>query len=215
MVKEQGLDLRFGASTLVSWFFCMAPLSALFVVLFYGILRQRDVPRERALLLGFGTPIFYRTAHLSHNMFLMITTFGCFWLLCPRPADALPLSPKRVYWAGFLGGWCLALDYAGVIPLLCLYAYLILERALGGSVARDPRIVPLRCGQRAAGALPALHAVVDVRQPLPAGSVLDAGHELHGPRVARDSVAEPEFTVAASGSCRRLGASDVAGADLR
>jgi hypothetical protein len=132
-VKEQGLELRFGAATVVSSVFCMAPLSALFVVFFYGILRERGVPRERAVLLafllGFGTPIFYRTAHLVHNMFLMMTTFGCFWLLWPRPADALPLPPKRVYWAGFLGGWCLALDYAGVIPLLCFYAYLILARA--------------------------------------------------------------------------------------
>jgi hypothetical protein len=130
--KERGLELRFGATTVVTSVFCMAPLAALFVVFLYGILRERGVPRERAVLLAllfaFGTPLFYRTAHLVHNVFLMMTSFGCFWLLWPRPADALPVPPKRVYWAGFLGGWCVALDYAGVIPLLCFYGYLILAR---------------------------------------------------------------------------------------
>jgi len=31
-----------------------------------------------AFLFAFGTPVFFRQAHLNHNMFLMYATFGAF-----------------------------------------------------------------------------------------------------------------------------------------
>ena len=85
LVKAAGLDLRFGASTAITSVFLMAPTSALFVVLMFAVLARRGVERGRAawlaLLFGFGTPVFYRTAHLNHNMFLMEAIFGAFVLV--------------------------------------------------------------------------------------------------------------------------------------
>ena len=132
LVKQRGLELRFGASTAVTSVFLMAPLSALFAVFIYFILRRRDVGRRRAValtfLFAFGTPLFYRTAYLNHNVFLMMTIFLAFWLLWPRPEDAIPIAPWRVTTAGFLAGFGIALDYAGVVPLLWLYGYLLVVR---------------------------------------------------------------------------------------
>ena len=42
-VRERGLELRFGAATFVTSAFCMAPLSAAFVVLMFGVLRRRGI----------------------------------------------------------------------------------------------------------------------------------------------------------------------------
>ena len=138
-VQAQGLSLRFGASAFITSAFCMAPLTAWFVVLFFRTLRRRGIPEPRAIgfafLFAFGTPIFYRAAHLVHNQFLMMVVFGAFLLLW-RTEEG-PVPRRRVLGAGFLAGTCLALDYAGVIPLLWLYAYLGLPRwqELGGDLA--------------------------------------------------------------------------------
>ena len=132
LVKERGLELRFGASTVVTSVFLMAPLSALFAVFIFSILRRRGVKRGRAValtfLFAFGTPLFYRTATLNHNVFLMMSVFVAFWLLWPQPKDAVPIAPWKVTLAGFLAGFCIALDYAGVVPLLWLYGYLLAVR---------------------------------------------------------------------------------------
>ena len=131
-VEERGLQLRFGAAAFVTSAFCMAPLTAAFVVLMYGVLLRRGIPGPRAvgfaLLFAFGTPVFYRVAHLVHNQFLMMVVFGAFVLLWRPPRDEAPVAPRNVAWAGFLAGTCLALDYAGVIPLLALFAYLFVPR---------------------------------------------------------------------------------------
>ena len=131
-VTEKGLDLRFGGATVATSVFLMSPLAALFTVFLFSILRRRGVARPLALglavLFAFGTPLFYRTAHLSHNVFLMMCVFTSFWLLWPGPGERLPQGGGRVALAGFLGGFGLALDYAGVVPLLWLYAYLVVVR---------------------------------------------------------------------------------------
>ena len=127
--KENGLTLRFGAATVVTSAFLMAPLSALVVVLMFQILLDRGVNQRRALglalLFGFGTPVFFRTGILNHNMMVMYTTFVAFYLLWVLPGGAVPASLNRRMGAGFLAGVGLALDYSGVIPLLVLFGYLI------------------------------------------------------------------------------------------
>lgn len=140
LVQQRGLELRFGGSAFVTTAFLMAPLSALFVALMFGLLVRRGVPRGKAtllaLLFGFGTPIFFRTSALNHNMFVMWAVFGSFLLMWPRGAARVAGVPLRNrVLAGGLAGLALALDYAGVVPLLALYAYLVFDRA---------RFVPFR-----------------------------------------------------------------------
>ncbi len=133
LVQERGLELRFGGAAAVTTTFLMAPLSALFVAIMFGVLVRQGVPSGKAtllaLLFGFGTPIFFRTEALNHNMFLMWATFGSFLLLMPKGDRAVPVSLRNRLFAGVLGGVCVALDYAGVVPLLAIYAYLVFERA--------------------------------------------------------------------------------------
>ena len=132
IVKARGLDLRFGAATVVTSVFCMAPLSALFVVLMFGIMKKRGIPERRAaglsLLFAFATPLFYRTAHLNHNVFLMMTVFLLYWLIWSEKEDQ-SLSAWRLIGAGLCAGLSLALDYAGAVPLLFFYFFWGISRA--------------------------------------------------------------------------------------
>jgi hypothetical protein len=132
LVSERGLELRFGAATFVTTAFFMAPLTAAFLVFFYDVLRQRAVdPRHAAgltMLLGFGTPIFFRSTGLNHNMFVMYGMFVAFALLWTPAGTAEPVTRGRRFLAGFFGAITLATDYIGVIILPLLYAYLVLRR---------------------------------------------------------------------------------------
>ncbi|MEO6710169.1 MAG: hypothetical protein ABI054_02035 [Planctomycetota bacterium] len=135
-----GQDLRLGASALVTSVFLMAPLSALFTLLVYSFLLRRNVPRSRAvwlsLLFAFGTPIWYRTAHLNHNMFLMEALFGAFLILFEAPDRAYEPSLRRRVWAGFLLGLAVSLDYAGVIPAVIIGLYFLWNRAAAAGLRR-------------------------------------------------------------------------------
>jgi hypothetical protein len=133
LVKERGLALRFGASTFITTAFLMAPASAVLAVLFYTLLIGRRVaPADAAgltFVLAFGTPIFFRTSTLNHNLFVMygmFAAFACLWATSGRDA---PLAVRRRLLAGFFGGICLATDYIGLIILPLLYAYFVLPRA--------------------------------------------------------------------------------------
>ena len=130
-VAQEGLDLKLGGAAAVTTALFMAPLSALFLVLIFQLLLARGVGQGRAtayaLLLGFATPIFFRTSALSHNLMTMYVTFLSFWLLWPRE-DGKAAALSRRIWAGALAGTALALDYSGVVALLCLYAYLLFSR---------------------------------------------------------------------------------------
>ena len=132
-VKLAGLDLRFGASTAITSVFLMAPLSALLVVLMYHLLLQRGLAERKAIwlamLFAFATPVFFRTAHLNHNMFLMEAVFAAFVLLWVRDGTAGGLSMRRRLGAGLLCGIAFALDYAGLFPAAVLTGYLVFTRA--------------------------------------------------------------------------------------
>lgn len=136
LVRERGLELRFGAATAVTSVFFMAPITAGFLVYFYGVLLRRGLsPRDAtsvALLLGFCTPIFFRQASLNHNMFVMYAMFIAFCLLWDRPAEG-PVPLRNRLLAGFFGGITLATDYVGVIILPLLYFYLLVSRMRSAS----------------------------------------------------------------------------------
>ncbi len=131
-VRERGLDLRFGAATMITSAFFMAPFSALAVLQMFHLLRRRGLAPGRAtglaFLFGFGTPVFFRTAHLNHNLFVMHAMFLAFALLWVRPEEQAPASLGRRLGAGLCAGFCLAADYVGVIILPLLFGYLVLAR---------------------------------------------------------------------------------------
>jgi hypothetical protein len=140
LVKQAGLDLRFGASTALTSVFLMAPLTACFAVLVFEVLRRRAVERGRAvwlaLLFAFGTPVFYRTAHLNHNMFLMETTFAAFLLVWLGSDERRALSlGRRVAFGALLGATC-ALDYAGFVLAGMLFLYFAVPRLASAGLAR-------------------------------------------------------------------------------
>jgi hypothetical protein len=132
LVKNRGLDLRFGAATFITTAFFMAPITAGFLVFFYGVLIGRGLTRRQStgltFLLAFCTPIFFRTTGLNHNMFVMYGTFFAFALLWVRPGGAFPVSLDRRIWAGFWCGFMIATDYVSVVIVPVLYAYLVLPR---------------------------------------------------------------------------------------
>jgi hypothetical protein len=138
-VKAAGLDLRFGAATAITSAFLMAPLCAALVVLMYSTLLARGIERSRsvwlAFLFAFATPVFYRSAHLNHNVFLMLVLFSAFLLLWPRPGEAARVSTARRAWAGFLCGMAISLDYAGVVPAGILALYFVISRARAAGLA--------------------------------------------------------------------------------
>jgi hypothetical protein len=132
LAKLAGKDLRLGASAAVTSVFLMAPLSALFTVLVFQFLLRRGVARPRAvwlaLLFAFGTPIWYRTAHLNHNMFLMEALFAAFLILFREPGREFAHSTAQRAWVGFLLGIAIALDYAGVFPAVVLGLWFLWTR---------------------------------------------------------------------------------------
>jgi hypothetical protein len=132
LVKERGLDLRFGGAAVVTTVFFMAPLAAWFLAYFYGLLRERQVSPGHAaaltFLLGFGSPLFYRATVLGHNMFVMFAMFLSFSCLWVRPGRAFPVSLKRRLLAGGFAGLTLATDYIGIMIMPLLYFYLFLPR---------------------------------------------------------------------------------------
>ncbi len=141
-----GLDLRFAASTVITSVFLMAPLSALFAVIVYSVFLRRGVDRKRsiwlALLFAFGTPIFYRTAHLNHNMFLMEALFGAFVVAWMSSGEkfALSLNARAVF--GVLLGTACALDYAGFVPAAVVFFYWFATRARAAGLVLALRETP-------------------------------------------------------------------------
>jgi hypothetical protein len=132
LARENGWELKLGAVAAITAVLLMAPLSALVVLLAFDFLAARGVARSRAallaMLLGFGTPILFRTAHLNHNMMVMYAAFGAFLALAPRgPSDRLVprAGAARHFAAGLLAGVAPMSDYSGVVPLLCLGVWVL------------------------------------------------------------------------------------------
>lgn len=132
LVRERGLDLRFGAATVVTSVFFMAPIAALFLVVFHDLLRRRGLPSplavELTLLLGFGTPLFFRTSTLNHNLFVMYAMFVSFVLLWTSANAAGAAATRRLLLAGLFAGLTLATDYVGVLLMPLLWAYCVVAR---------------------------------------------------------------------------------------
>lgn len=129
---RRGYDVKFGLAAFVMQFLCMAPTSALGVVTMFYVLRRlfgsNKVALWLSLLYAFGTPVFFRSGFLNHNMMLgHIAFMGFVALWTERGPGKLSLA-KRFFLAGLAGGTALLFDYSGVIFLLGLFAYGIAKR---------------------------------------------------------------------------------------
>ncbi|MCW5977037.1 MAG: hypothetical protein KIT09_03130 [Bryobacteraceae bacterium] len=124
---RRGYDIKFGLAALAMQTGCMATTSALGAVMIFLALR-RLLDSERAalwlaLLYAFGTPVFFRTGYLNHNMMLgHVAFFGflCLW----NPGGMFRWTlPSRSFLAGVTGGAAVLFDYSGSVLLLGLFAY--------------------------------------------------------------------------------------------
>jgi hypothetical protein len=154
---NRGYDIKLGLAALVMQWFCMAPLSAAGVVLMFFALIPLLNSDQRALwfalLYAFGTPVFYRTGFLNHNMMLGHFAFAAFLLLW-NYRERLPCSPAtRLTLAGFAAGLGVLLDYSGGILLLALFFYSTYRRIKSGeaSAARMVISTAIRFGFGALG----------------------------------------------------------------
>lgn len=146
-VRERGLDVRFGLASIVIQLGLVAPFGALTMVVMRRWLRRAGVaPRAAtalALLYGFGTPIFFRSAFLSQNLFV-----SHFLLLA---VAALPLrhepaaSPGRLAAAGLALGTTVLCDYSGVVAVLAVGLWALADawRREGDLASGIVRTLPL------------------------------------------------------------------------
>jgi hypothetical protein len=124
---RRGFDVKFGLAAFVMQFLAMAPSSALGVVAMFYALRQ-VLASDRAalwfsLVYAFGTPVFFRTGYLNHNlMFGHIVFLGFMALWNPSRAPR-PGVTTRFLLAGLAGGLAILFDYSGAILAAGLLLY--------------------------------------------------------------------------------------------
>jgi hypothetical protein len=115
----------------------MAPLTALAGVLFYGVLRRLQLAQGRALLyavlLVFGTPLFFRAGYLNHNHILGLAVFLGFVILWRPDAEPQGPGPRALAIAGALGGFAIFCDYSAAVPAAFLFGYALLRLWTSGS----------------------------------------------------------------------------------
>ncbi len=133
---ERGLDVKLFLGAWVMHAFCMAPSSALGVVAIFWVLR-RQLGRERlalglALLYAFGTPVFFRTGFLNHNLMLGHIAFFGFLALWSFGRWSEHSDRARYLFAGVTGGTAVLFDYSGVVVLFALFLYGIAKSVAAG-----------------------------------------------------------------------------------
>jgi len=129
---RRGVDVKLELAAFVMQVFCMAPSSALGVVLIYlGLLftiRSVRASMWLALAYAFATPVMFRTGFLNHNLMLGHIAFGGFLLLWnPWQGDRLSLRARQVL-CGLAGGLAILFDYSGVIFLAGLGVYAVVKQ---------------------------------------------------------------------------------------
>ncbi len=131
---RRGLDIKLGLAAFIMQAFCMAPATALAVVLMFAVFRRLFRSDRAALWLSlvyaFATPVFFRTGFLNHNLMLGHIAFAGFVALWD-PWDALPWRLRtRFMLAGLAGGTAILFDYTGVVFIVALGLYGFVKRGL-------------------------------------------------------------------------------------
>jgi hypothetical protein len=128
---RRGLEVKFGLAAIIMQVFCMAPISALGVVAMHFALRRYTRSEGEAvglaILYAFGTPVFFRTGYLNHNMILGHVTFAGFLAMWNVAGSSRWSTGKRCVLGGLAGGMALLLDYSGVVLLLGLFFYALIQ----------------------------------------------------------------------------------------
>ena len=129
---RRGLDIKLGMAAMVMQWFFMAPSSALAVVLMFfvlaAVLQSDRKAMWLALLYGFGTPVFFRTGFLNHNLLLGHIAFAGFAVLW-NPWHGTRLTNRtREFLCGLAGGLTILFDYTGAVLILGLGMYAVLKR---------------------------------------------------------------------------------------
>jgi hypothetical protein len=137
---RRGFDIKFGLASVIMQGLCMAPVSALGVVAMFYLLRRVFGSDKTAfwlaLLYAFGTPVFFRTGFLNHNMMMgHFTLMGFLAIWNPWGSMRLP-SGLRFFLGGLAGGAALLLDYSGVVMLAALFCYAIARSHDAGRMFR-------------------------------------------------------------------------------
>jgi len=129
---RRGLDIKFGLGSFVMQALCMAPLSALGVVVMFWLLRRVFLSDRLAVLLSllyaFGTPVFFRTGYLNQNMMLGHFAFVGFVAMWNPGASQRWSRRTRFLFGGITGGSALLFDYSGAVLLLSLFCYGVANR---------------------------------------------------------------------------------------
>ena len=140
---RRGYDIKFGLAAIISQVFCMAPVSALAVVAMFLLLRHIFGSDRTALwlsvLYAFGTPVFFRTGYLNHNLMLGHIAFVGL-LAMWNPGLQLRWSEgARAFIGGIAGGAALLFDYSGVVFLVGLFGYALIRGFSSGGVGNSVR----------------------------------------------------------------------------
>jgi hypothetical protein len=134
---RRGFDVKFGLAAFVMQFLAMAPSSALGVVAMFYALRQVLASDRTALwlslLYAFGTPVFFRTGYLSHNLMLGHIAFFGFLALWNPGRAARPSETTRLFLAGLTGGLAILFDYSGAVLTVALLLYALARSRLGSA----------------------------------------------------------------------------------
>lgn len=135
----RGYDIKFGLAAMITQMLCMAPISALGVVVMFYVLRQVFGSDKTAvwlaLLYAFGTPVFFRTGFLNQNMLMAHAAFFGLVLMW-NPGDGQRWSShQRFFLGGVFGGVALLMDYSGMVMLLGLFVYGLAKRWREASLA--------------------------------------------------------------------------------
>jgi hypothetical protein len=129
---RRGFDIKFGLGAFVMHALCMAPVSALGVVVMFFVLRRMfesdGLALWLSLLYAFGTPVFFRTGYLNQNMMLGHFAFmGFVTMWNPSGSDRWS-TRARFFLGGLAGGTALLFDYSGAVLLLGLFVYGLAKR---------------------------------------------------------------------------------------
>jgi hypothetical protein len=124
---RRGFDIKLGLGALVTQVAFMAPVSAFFAVAMFFVLRLLFRSDRTALwltlLYAFGTPVFFRTGYLNHNLLVGYAAFAGFLALW-NPGSLLGTRRGLLdFVAGIGGGLAVLLDYTGVVMLGALFLY--------------------------------------------------------------------------------------------